>query len=102
MDEKPLEPSETIRKWPVMHCRILESGHPRAGSAAYQEGTLSLRRSPCKVNQKVLEPRNYSTPSRRRFGAAAEKFQAWTDNHGNPEDALAIDAMLDNISLYWF
>ena len=31
-----------------------------------------------------------------------EKFQAWTDNHGNPEDALAVDAMLDNISLYWF
>jgi len=31
-----------------------------------------------------------------------EKFQAWTDNHGNPEDALNVDAMLDNISLYWF
>ena len=31
-----------------------------------------------------------------------EKFQAWTDNHGNPEDALSIDAMLDDISLYWF
>jgi epoxide hydrolase len=31
-----------------------------------------------------------------------EKFQAWTDNRGNPEDALALDAMLDNISLYWF
>jgi pimeloyl-ACP methyl ester carboxylesterase len=31
-----------------------------------------------------------------------EKFQAWTDNHGNPEDALGIDEMLDNISLYWF
>jgi epoxide hydrolase len=31
-----------------------------------------------------------------------EKFQAWTDNHGNPEDALAVDAMLDNINLYWF
>jgi pimeloyl-ACP methyl ester carboxylesterase len=31
-----------------------------------------------------------------------EKFQAWTDNRGNPEDALSIDAMLDDISLYWF
>jgi pimeloyl-ACP methyl ester carboxylesterase len=31
-----------------------------------------------------------------------EKFQAWTDNHGNPEDALAVDSMLDDISLYWF
>jgi pimeloyl-ACP methyl ester carboxylesterase len=31
-----------------------------------------------------------------------EKFQAWTDNHGNPEDELSTDAMLDDISLYWF
>jgi len=31
-----------------------------------------------------------------------EKFQAWTDNHGNPEDAIKIDAMLNDISLYWF
>jgi pimeloyl-ACP methyl ester carboxylesterase len=30
-----------------------------------------------------------------------EKFQAWTDNRGNPEDALALDAMLDDITLYW-
>lgn len=31
-----------------------------------------------------------------------EKFQAWTDNHGNPEDELSTDAMLNDISLYWF
>jgi pimeloyl-ACP methyl ester carboxylesterase len=31
-----------------------------------------------------------------------EKFQSWTDNHGNPEDELSVDAMLDDISLYWF
>jgi len=31
-----------------------------------------------------------------------EKFQAWTDNHGNPEDALRLDQMLDDISVYWF
>ena len=31
-----------------------------------------------------------------------EKFKEWTDNHGNPEDALSTDAMLDDISLYWF
>src|SRR5260370_28211878 len=31
-----------------------------------------------------------------------EKFKGWTDNRGNPEDALGIDAMLDDISLYWF
>jgi pimeloyl-ACP methyl ester carboxylesterase len=31
-----------------------------------------------------------------------EKFQAWTDNRGNPEDALSMDQILDDISLYWF
>jgi epoxide hydrolase len=30
-----------------------------------------------------------------------EKFQAWTDNAGRPEDALSMDAMLDDITLYW-
>jgi pimeloyl-ACP methyl ester carboxylesterase len=31
-----------------------------------------------------------------------EKFQAWTDNRGEPEDALTVNEMLDDISLYWF
>lgn len=30
-----------------------------------------------------------------------EKFQAWTDNAGAPEEALTRDDMLDDISLYW-
>ncbi|CAF0864037.1 unnamed protein product [Rotaria sordida] len=30
-----------------------------------------------------------------------EKFYEWTDNNGNPEDALELDEMLDNITLYW-
>ena len=30
-----------------------------------------------------------------------EKFQAWTDNQGRPEDALSRDEMLDMISFYW-
>ena len=30
-----------------------------------------------------------------------EKFQSWTDNEGEPEDALSIDQMLDGITLYW-
>ncbi len=31
-----------------------------------------------------------------------EKFHAWTDCGGNPEDAVSRDEMLANISLYWF
>ena len=30
-----------------------------------------------------------------------EKFHSWTDNNGRPEDALSIDQMLDDISIYW-
>lgn len=31
-----------------------------------------------------------------------EKFWAWTDCDGHPENALSRDDMLDNISAYWF
>ncbi|RCS21829.1 epoxide hydrolase [Phyllobacterium salinisoli] len=30
-----------------------------------------------------------------------EKFQAWTDNSGDPASALTRDEMLDDITLYW-
>jgi pimeloyl-ACP methyl ester carboxylesterase len=30
-----------------------------------------------------------------------EKFWAWTDSNGNPENALTRDEMLDDIMLYW-
>jgi len=31
-----------------------------------------------------------------------EKFHAWTDNQGRPQDAISNDRLLDNISIYWF
>jgi len=31
-----------------------------------------------------------------------EKFRAWTDGGGNPENAVSRDEMLADISLYWF
>jgi pimeloyl-ACP methyl ester carboxylesterase len=30
-----------------------------------------------------------------------EKFWAWTDGDGHPEDAIGRDALLDNLMLYW-
>jgi len=30
-----------------------------------------------------------------------EKFQAWSDNKGDPAEAISIDHMLDDITLYW-
>src|SRR4051794_22144001 len=34
-------------------------------------------------------------------GWIVEKFHAWTDNNGNPEDALTRDQILTNITVYW-
>jgi pimeloyl-ACP methyl ester carboxylesterase len=31
-----------------------------------------------------------------------EKFRAWTDCAGHPENVLTRDAMLDDVSVYWF
>jgi pimeloyl-ACP methyl ester carboxylesterase len=30
-----------------------------------------------------------------------EKFWAWTDNNGHPEDAVGRDELLDNVMFYW-
>lgn len=32
----------------------------------------------------------------------SEKFQAWSDCHGNIESGIGLDALLTDISLYWF
>ena len=34
-------------------------------------------------------------------GWVIEKFWAWTDNNGHPEDVLTRDELLDNLMLYW-
>lgn len=34
-------------------------------------------------------------------GWILEKFWAWTDNNGHPEDAVSRDEMLDDIMFYW-
>ena len=42
--------------------------------------------------------------STRRPAQAAwilEKFWAWTDNDGHPEDAVSRDELLDNVMFYW-
>lgn len=34
-------------------------------------------------------------------GWIVEKFRAWTDCNGHPENALTRDEMLDDVTLYW-
>ncbi|MFM7224071.1 MAG: epoxide hydrolase family protein [Actinomycetota bacterium] len=35
-------------------------------------------------------------------GWIVEKFLVWTDNDGNPEDAITREQILTNLSVYWF
>ncbi len=35
-------------------------------------------------------------------GWIAEKFWAWTDNDGSPDDAITREQQLTNLSIYWF
>jgi epoxide hydrolase len=30
-----------------------------------------------------------------------ERFRAWSDNKGDPAEAISVDHMLDDITLYW-
>jgi pimeloyl-ACP methyl ester carboxylesterase len=53
---------------------------------------------------KVVTKPSTASETLQPVGQAAwiyEKLWAWTDNRGNPEDALTLDEMLDNIMLYW-
>jgi microsomal epoxide hydrolase len=34
-------------------------------------------------------------------GWIVEKFSAWTDNNGNPEDAVTREQILTNLTVYW-
>ena len=34
-------------------------------------------------------------------GWIVEKFRAWTDNNGSPEDAVTRDQILTNLTVYW-
>lgn len=57
------------------------------------------------MKQQVTRPQTvgYGLVDSPMFQAAwiFEKMWAWTDNKGSPFDALSIDQILDNITLYW-
>ena len=68
--------------------------------------TTSSRRRPATSGSRARARRRSRSRSRiRPVGLAAwiaEKYRAWTDCNGDPRNALSIDEMLGNISLYWF
>ncbi|MDI7861602.1 epoxide hydrolase 1 [Rhizobiaceae bacterium n13] len=86
--EKPANPTPEEQK-ALKGLSILTGGD--GGAYAFQQGTrpqtlsYGLADSPAGQSMWILE-----------------KIQAWSDNDGNFEDALSLDTVLDNISLYWF
>ena len=92
--------------WPFVFPPKMPRQPDTGGEARVRASSMVSRRA-----KRVL-PRTSDATSNNRYAVADsaagqalwiyEKFQAWTDNRGNPEDAFSIDAMLDDISLYWF
>jgi epoxide hydrolase len=78
--------SEELRAWDqVIQFRSVDNGYWREQATRPQTLGYALADSPVGLAAWIFE-----------------KFHAWTDNHGKPQDALSNDRMLDNISTYWF
>jgi pimeloyl-ACP methyl ester carboxylesterase len=79
-----LTPAEQAALVAIAHYRDHESGYAKQQATRPQTLGYGLVDSP--------------------VGQAAwiyEKMWGWTDNQGQPEDALSLDEILDNIMLYW-
>ena len=80
---------------------------PDAGGAGEPRGREGVRRTGRGYSgQQATRPQTlgYGLTDSPAGQAAwiAEKFWAWTDNNGHPEDALSRQTILDEISIYWF
>lgn len=77
-----------------------------AEEAIVAEYDRFLREESGYSNQQMTRPQTlgYSLADSATGQAAwiYEKFYAWTDCHGEPENILSLDELLDNISVYWF
>ncbi len=83
---------------------------PTAGKTPDEERALAARKS-YDVHASGYKKEQATRPQTLGYGLADspsgqaawiyEKFQEWTDNPGDPEAALTVDEMLDNITLYW-
>jgi pimeloyl-ACP methyl ester carboxylesterase len=66
------------------HARLWESGYAEQQTTRPQTVGYGLVDSPAALCAWIVE-----------------KFRAWTDCHGHPENALTRDQMLDDVTLYW-
>jgi len=83
----------------TMNCLTDEEKESLAGAKQYQDWDSGYSKQQS-TRPQTLGYALADSPA----GQAAwilEKFWAWTDCHGHPENALTRDEMLDNIMLYW-
>jgi len=79
-----LTPAELTALGKARHYQDQDSGYSKQQSTRPQTVGYGLVDSPAGQAAWVLE-----------------KFWAWTDNDGHPEDAIARDELLDNVMFYW-
>ncbi|HEY2636907.1 MAG TPA: hypothetical protein VGI54_05925, partial [Solirubrobacteraceae bacterium] len=68
----------------LRHYRQVDSGYAKQQSTRPQTLGYGLVDSPAGQAAWILE-----------------KFWAWTDHAGRPDDAVPLDVLLDNVTLYW-
>ena len=83
-DMADLTPAEMVSLGKAGHYQEKDSGYSKQQSTRPQTLGYGLVDSPVGQLAWILE-----------------KFWAWTDNNGHPEDALGRDEMLDNVMFYW-
>ena len=83
-DDKPTSDGEARAIEAITHYQRWDSGYSKQQATRPQTLGYGLTDSPAAQAAWILE-----------------KFWAWTDCNGHPENALDRDEMLDNIMLYW-
>jgi pimeloyl-ACP methyl ester carboxylesterase len=83
-DFADLTPAEMTALGKFQHYQEHESGYSKQQSTRPQTVGYGLVDSPAG-----------------QAGWILEKFWAWTDNDGSPEDAIGRDQLLDNVMFYW-
>lgn len=83
-DMGDLSPHELAALAKLTHYRDNDSGYSKQQSTRPQTLGYGLVDSPAGQAAWILE-----------------KFWAWTDNEGHPEDAISRDELLDNVMMYW-
>ena len=79
-----LTPAEVVAVGKSQHYQEHEAGYSKQQSTRPQTVGYGLVDSPAAQAAWIIE-----------------KFWAWTDNDGHPEDAVSRDELLDNVMVYW-